>query len=466
MKTIHVKNGYNIRLEGAPEKTTETVARPFQVAVLPEKIPFIKPRLLVSEGDAVSVGSHLFEDKRNPKIKFASPGGGKISRIAFGERRVLQEIVIDLGEKETFLERPAKDASLIMKTDRSLLIEEMKNGGMWPLIRELPYRDIAKPYKRDDKGSAVMEIIPPLVMVIIGGNEPFTPCPEMYLKDDMEAFNIGLAVLKKVGSERIVIASDPETAETYLKNMATHVIEGPYAAYDPAVILYYIRKEAEENRAWYIDGQDVVLIGRFFMTGSFPINRIISISGSHVKRPGHLVIRSGSSISHIIRGRVRKTENKDLRYVSGGVFSGLRTYPKSYMGYYEKNLLVFPEGNTQEAFGFLKPGYEKPSYSRTFLSVFNNKEMKMDASLHGGERACVNCGYCAEVCPVEILPQYTYKSVYAGEIEESLKHGLLDCAECGLCSYVCTSKIDLRSHLAKAKAAYYKEQGGLATQVL
>jgi Na+-transporting NADH:ubiquinone oxidoreductase subunit A len=78
--------------------------------------------------------------------------------------------------------------------------------------------------------------------------------------------------------------------------------------------------------------------------------------------------------------------------------------------------------------------------------------------MHGGRRACIACGYCALVCPVDILPQFAYKAILAGEIEESLEHGLLDCVECALCSYVCPSKIGLFESLKKAKAEFYKEQ--------
>jgi Na+-transporting NADH:ubiquinone oxidoreductase subunit A len=78
--------------------------------------------------------------------------------------------------------------------------------------------------------------------------------------------------------------------------------------------------------------------------------------------------------------------------------------------------------------------------------------------MHGGERACIACGYCAQVCPVDIFPQFTYKAVLAEEIEESLEHGLLDCVECGLCSYVCPSKIELFETLKNAKAAFYREK--------
>ncbi len=82
----------------------------------------------------------------------------------------------------------------------------------------------------------------------------------------------------------------------------------------------------------------------------------------------------------------------------------------------------------------------------------------MDCNRHGGVRACIACGYCAQVCPVDILPQLTFKAVLADTVEEFLAHGLLDCVECGLCTYVCPSKIELADILVQAKAAYYKEQ--------
>ena len=82
----------------------------------------------------------------------------------------------------------------------------------------------------------------------------------------------------------------------------------------------------------------------------------------------------------------------------------------------------------------------------------------MDCNCHGEERACINCGSCAQACPVDILPQFTYKSILADEIEEALDHGMLDCVECGLCTYVCPSKIELSDVLKKTKKAYYLEQ--------
>jgi Na+-transporting NADH:ubiquinone oxidoreductase subunit A len=82
----------------------------------------------------------------------------------------------------------------------------------------------------------------------------------------------------------------------------------------------------------------------------------------------------------------------------------------------------------------------------------------MNTNRSGGLRACIACGFCANVCPVDIWPQMTLKAILAGEVEEYLAHGLLDCVECGLCSYVCPSKIELTTTFRSARRLYHKEQ--------
>jgi Na+-transporting NADH:ubiquinone oxidoreductase subunit A len=131
----------------------------------------------------------------------------------------------------------------------------------------------------------------------------------------------------------------------------------------------------------------------------------------------------------------------------------------------ETALNLLPEGNRKgELLGLFHPGYRKHTFSRAFLSALNREELEMNCRMNGGERACIACGYCALVCPVDILPQFAYKAILAGEIEESLEHGLLDCVECGLCSYVCPSKIELSETLKNAKEEFYAEKSRYADE--
>ncbi len=168
----------------------------------------------------------------------------------------------------------------------------------------------------------------------------------------------------------------------------------------------------------------------------------------------HVRTRMGAPISSIAG---KNGWDGDTRFIVGGVFRGYAASPDSYLGLYETSLTLVPEGDRKEFFGFMRPGCGKPGFSRTFLSSFRSGDLKMDCGLHGEERACINRGYCEQVCALDILPQFTYKSLLAGEVEEALSHGLLDCVECGLCTYVCPSKIEVCAAFKNAKSEYYRE---------
>jgi Na+-transporting NADH:ubiquinone oxidoreductase subunit A len=238
------------------------------------------------------------------------------------------------------------------------------------------------------------------------------------------------------------------------KDIINLTYTGNYPAHDPGVLLYRLKSSPKENRAWFIDGQDVVSIARLLRNGVYPTERVVSLGGSASSQPLHVMTRMGAPLSVIAAGQTGSS-----RYIQGGILTGYKAAPQSYLGYLETALNLLPEGDHKgELLGLFSPGYRKPTFSRAFLSAVNRDNLEINCNMHCGERACIACGYCTLVCPVDILPQFTYKAILAGEVEESLEHGLLDCAECALCSYVCPSKIELFETLKKAKAEFYKEQ--------
>jgi electron transport complex protein RnfC len=66
--------------------------------------------------------------------------------------------------------------------------------------------------------------------------------------------------------------------------------------------------------------------------------------------------------------------------------------------------------------------------------------------------ACIRCGSCVEACPMHLNPQrlgqLARKERYG---EMANQHHLMDCFECGCCSYVCPSNIPLVHHFRVAK---------------
>jgi len=72
--------------------------------------------------------------------------------------------------------------------------------------------------------------------------------------------------------------------------------------------------------------------------------------------------------------------------------------------------------------------------------------------VRGVERPCIRCGECAEVCPVQLLPQQLFWYACADDEDKLRAHGLVDCIECGCCDLVCPSHIPMTADFRKAKA--------------
>ena len=120
MQKITIKKGHNINISGlASREFTNAPTQKF-VSISPQDFNYIKPKLLVKEGDHVSLGDALFFDKVNPEVKWPSIAAGTISKIVYGERRAVLDIIIEIDEsKEKNLE-PIDKKNLSSK-------EEVKN---------------------------------------------------------------------------------------------------------------------------------------------------------------------------------------------------------------------------------------------------------------------------------------------------------------------------------------------------
>lgn len=448
MQKVRIKKGFRFRMAGEPSDELTPLPAPKQVAILPERIPHIKPRLHVAEGDEVKIGSPLFEDKGDPRLRFLSPGGGKIERIQFGPRRVLQAIVIDrAADNEPEITFDAIDEPRLEAMAREALVKYITDNGMWWVFRELPFRNLPDP-----------DATPPMILVGLDAKEPFQPAPSVYLKGKEAQLRFGLKVLGRLSANNVIVFAD-EANQAVLgqcREQLTHTVAGRYPSDDPGAVLYHVKRSASENRAWYIAGQDLILLAQLFMQGRLPLERVVSVAGSGAPNRQHYRTRIGTPLSQLA---APDTLPEEARYVVGGLLRGYTSDPDGFLGLYETALNIVPQGDRDEFLALFKPGFSKPSYSRIFASKLNPRPLVYNCKINGDRRACIACMHCADVCPVDMLPQLVYKAIKAGEVEEYLSLGLLDCVECGLCSYVCPSKIELRQAFIETKAAYAKEQG-------
>lgn len=74
-----------------------------------------------------------------------------------------------------------------------------------------------------------------------------------------------------------------------------------------------------------------------------------------------------------------------------------------------------------------------------------------DTMPKGDALACIRCGDCAAVCPVQLQPQALLWYARADDEKKLRDFGLTDCIECGCCDLVCPSRIPLTADFRIAK---------------
>ncbi|HBD81222.1 MAG TPA: NADH:ubiquinone reductase (Na(+)-transporting) subunit A, partial [Leclercia adecarboxylata] len=98
---IRIRKGLDLPISGIPLQQILPSATPRHVAIMGDDYIGMRPTMLVQEGDSVTKGQALFEDKKNPGVLFTAPASGTVVAIHRGERRVLQSVVIRLeGDRQ------------------------------------------------------------------------------------------------------------------------------------------------------------------------------------------------------------------------------------------------------------------------------------------------------------------------------------------------------------------------------
>ena len=447
MTTIEIQNGHDLPLAGRPEVLLDDAPRPGLVALKPEDFRYIRPRLKVTEGQAVKTGTTLFENKDDPRLCFVSPGAGRIAEIRYGERRRLLEIIVELGGEEDFEEAGELQPDGVRALSREDLVTRLLTSGLWPLIRQRPFSRIADPDGR-----------PKAVFIGAMAADPFDPDPELLIGDAWEDFQLGIDALAKLTEGKVYLGTSPTVKNRVLldaRNVEKRQFTGLYPAGKPEVQIYYVCPPRDSETVWYVGVQELLTIARSLKAGHFVPDRIVSLGGSGAKSRRSYRTLYGAAVECLLRGNKEPGEH---RIISGGVLTETKVTSKGFLGFYDQSLCLLPEGHEREMLGFMRPGMEKYSLSRAFLStLFGPKEYTLNTNKQGSLRNFVLNGIYEEVCPVDILPQQLAKAVLAGDIEDAEKHGILDCVECGLCSFVCPSKIEVAGIIRSGIDDIFKE---------
>ena len=434
-----IRKGLDIPLAGSPEQRITDGGNVTSVALLGPDTHDLKPRMLVQAGDRVKLGQPVYEDKDNPGVTFTAPGSGVVKAVNRGERRVLQSVVISLDgdEAETFASFSPDELGAL---DGQAVRDNLLASGLWTALRTRPFSKIPAP---DGEARA-------LFVTAIDTN-PLAADPGVIIKTDPDAFQLGLRLVAKLVHGPVYVCTSPSAAiECPNDEPFRHaVFDGPHPAGLVGTHIHFLEPVSETRTVWHIGYQDVMAIGRLFTTGRLPVERIVALGGPKVKEPRLIRTRLGAHTSELIKGEL---EPGNVRVISGSVLSGLRAAGwAAYLGRYDTQISVLPEGNPREFLSFLRPGFGKFSAARAFAGKLLGNAYRFTTSQNGSPRAMVSIGSFEQVMPLDILPTPLLKSLIVRDTDSARELGCLELDEedLALCSFVCNGKYDYGPHLRK-----------------
>ena len=150
-----------------------------------------------------------------------------------------------------------------------------------------------------------------------------------------------------------------------------------------------------------------------FFEGKPLIERVVTVSGEEARNIGNYKIKFGTPLYHIVKELKIQNEEK---VIFGGPMMGMEIFDSRV-----------------------------PVIKGTSGILFFSTEAL-------GRKNCISCGYCVEVCPMNLMP-FEFADCYEkGKYEQMVKANIQNCIECGACEFVCPSRVPLIESIKTGKA--------------
>lgn len=451
MQKFTIKKGLNLPIAGPPEQKVSETKVVSKVALAGPDYVGLRPALAVQPGEKVKKGQVLFTDMKNPGIQFTSPAGGTVEAVNRGERRAFLSVVVAIDKNEEELTFTKYAEEKLNSIARDEVVNQLVSSGLWTSFRTRPFGKIP-----------AMDAKPAAIFVNAMDTNPLAADPEVVISEDKKAFCNGLKVLSSLQAPQMFVCraagANIPGEELNLPGLVEASFKGPHPAGLSGTHIHFLCPASSKRTVWYIGYQDVIAIGKLFVTGQICTERVIAVSGPRVKNPRLVKTRVGACVSEILKDETIKEDN---RAVSGSVLNG-RTAAEAldFLGRYHNQITVLEEGDKRYLFGWVMPGYTKYSFKWVNLSsLFPWKKFRMSTCLHGGHRAIVPIGSFEEVMPLDILPTYLLRALSYKDLEEAEALGALELEEedLALCTFVDPGKNDFGAMLRDVLTTIEKE---------
>ena len=454
---IKVKKGLDLPIGGVPERHIVDLRTAIdRYAVRPSDVVGFTPRLLVSEGDKVEAGQPLVEDKHDARLTLPSPVAGTVEAIVRGEKRRLMEVRVKRCDEQ---KAPANQAE-----DYPTSIYE---SPCWWMLRERPYGTIAN---RDHH--------PKGIFISMLDTNPLAPDLHYAMQGRGHDFEEGLRVLASLAPVHLCVPKGWPFS-TNVPNCFIHTVEGPHPAGNIGTQVAEISPISKGECVWTILAQDVATLGLWSTSGDYRPERVVAVGGPAARAPHYYRMICGGCLSMVSQAQLMNPVYPAMtdgtpagtRMVTGSPLSGSTVVPDGYLGMYDQQVCLLPEGDQYEFMGWLMPGLNKFSFSRTFLSgllrPFSSMEplkslhtnYTFNTNTHGSVRPFLFTGQFEQVFPLDIYPLQLIKACIVGDMELQEKLGIYEVEpeDFALCEYIDPSKTEIQTIIREALETLRKE---------
>ena len=374
-----IRKGLDVPISGEPAQRIEA-ARPVRsVALIGRDYNGMKPTMAVQVGDRVKLGQIVFSDKRNPGVHFTAPAAGVVSAIHRGEQRVLQSLVIDVegNEEVVFAQYPQSQLAAL---DAQLVRDNLIQSGLWTALRTRPL----------SKTPAV-DAVPSSIFVTAIDTHPLAADPAVVIAEYPADFASGLQVLSRLAKVFLCKAEGVSLAGEDLPQVQGESFSGPHPAGLAGTHIHFLDPVSASKSVWSIGYQDVIAIGKLFLTGHLWVERVVALGGPVVEKPRLLRSRLGANLEELCAGELVPGYN---RVISGSVLGGRTARGAfAYLGRFHQQVSCLHEGDERQFLHYLRAGVNKHSVLNVFVSRFMGaRKLDLDTSTNGSTRAMVSVG--------------------------------------------------------------------------
>lgn len=428
---INVKHGLDLRVGGRPRQSIEPGPAVRHVALLGDDYVGLKPALQVAVGDRVRAGQPLFADRRHPEIHYTSPVAGIVTAINRGVKRHLVSVVVRrAGDDSVIFRKYSPDALARLSAEE--IAAHLLESGQWTALRSRPFEQVPAPDQR-----------PEWLFITAIDTDPLAPEPHVVIGEFREAFNVGLAALARLARKRTYLCTGVDVdrlADELPAGLSIAQFAGPHPAGLPGTHIHYLARVSAESAAWHINYQDVISIGRQFLTGRPWLQRVIALAGPGVRDPRLVTVPLGASLNELLTGE--QTEGHCA--VSGPMLSGRRLGAgREYLGRYHRQLVLLNDDEVSTR------AERKPHSLVTARTAFGRLRDHVAAAMRGRRTGLIPVEAFDRVWPLGIAPVPLLRALLVNDTENAESLGCLALAEedLALCAHVCPVNLDYASAL-------------------